>query len=566
MNDGYRGYGRLLAMQMRQRLGLSILRQDLKGRPKGWWKRVSVGALAVVSLTVFEGFYIWLMYNFAKAIAAAGMLNMLLFVGLMVTMVGTLIMGTVLLLSILYLNKDAEALAALPVSSQTVFAVKMSQAFLGEAATSIPLIWPILIIYGVLTKAGALYYVKAVVVWLCALSLPLILSALITMPLMRWGALWRRRDLMAVVGGILVLVVSMGGQIWLQTKLPSLVAGNAMMDWLAGRVDLFDLIAQRIPPLWLAMRSLTTQGFGALGYLAGLLLLSALLIALTLLLAGRIYQRGVSAQMEVHTVSKPVKWEGVTFRQRSPRMAIFLRDTKLTLRTPIYLMNTCTVIIIMPVMLFVVMLTGGTSSDPDMAAMMDFVGRFMSDPWMIALIAAGLSVLFGSLNVAASTCVSREGRMFAWSLVAPVPFETQAEAKAFFPLLLSWVMALLMCLSLGVAVKVPTPGLLAGFALSIPMMVPSTIIQLIVDILRPKLNWTNQTEAIKQNMNSMLGMLFGFLYAAALIALAVAGIIGLKMSAFVVYMVFWPVAILLVVVSIWLLRGAARTGYSRVEL
>ncbi|GHU73521.1 hypothetical protein FACS1894184_21350 [Clostridia bacterium] len=46
----------LVRMQLRQRLGLSVIRQQLRERSGGWWKGIAVGAVAVVGMGTLIGF------------------------------------------------------------------------------------------------------------------------------------------------------------------------------------------------------------------------------------------------------------------------------------------------------------------------------------------------------------------------------------------------------------------------------------------------------------------------------------------------------------------------------
>ncbi|MDR2657682.1 MAG: hypothetical protein LBB86_07645 [Oscillospiraceae bacterium] len=556
----------LLAMQLRQRLGLSVMRQRIREPQAGLWKGVGIGAVIVAATGTLIGFYTWLVYTFGRTLAAAGLASTLPFIGISASMLATLVAGTAFLLSILYLNRDAEALSALPVSSRTVFAVKVAQAWLGEVAASIPLAWPVFIVFGIVTKAGAFYYVKAVVVWLCALSLPLMLAALITLPLMRWSALWRRRDQIAVVGGFTLIIAFMAGEMWLTSRLSAMLEGGALLEWIMGRVDLFDRIAGAIPPLWLSLRALTGTGVASVGYLAALAALSAALGAAATWLAGKVYQAGVSAQTESHFNLKSVDFGGKTFRRHSPRIAVMIREAKLTLRTPVYAINIVTIVVVFPAMIVGMMLVGGSTNDPDLEAMLALVTRFLHDPWMIALLIAGLSMILGCMNAAASTSISREGRMFVWARVSPVPYDVQAEGKLMFALALSWLQSLFVAVSLGLSLKLPMAGVLAGFLLSVPTVIPVTVIQLTVDILHPKLLWTNPVEAVKQNMNTMLGMVFAAIYSAALIAPAVMAITRAGAEAGVVYAVMCAISITMSVVARTLLRKTAREGYARVEI
>lgn len=558
------GFGLILREQVLQRFGFSAMRADISLRPRGWYRRLLIFIIAAVAMVALECFYVWLVYWLAKVLSAARLGRALLFGGLSVTMLSTLAMGTVMLLSVLYFNKDAEALAALPVPFRTVFTVKITLTYLSECAVSIPLVWPVFILYGIFEKVGALFYIKAVVVWLCALSLPILLASLITLPLMRWTALWKRRDLVAVVGGLCLLVAYMCGQMWLSTRMADMITGDVLIRFLLGKVDLFERIASAIPPLGMSLNALTKTGGASLGSLAGLAGLSLILTAAALALAGRIYMAGVLAQMETHKSGRAVSWKRVSFSERSPRTALLIREFSLIARTPIYAINTLAVLVVFPLLLLMPLFgSAAMMSDPDMRALMSFFTSF-TDTWTVALVCAGACTLMGALNPALSTSVSREGKQFFWSKVMPVPYETQAEAKLIMGVLYAWFVGALLSISLAAGVKLPAAGVALGYALSLPLAFPAAALALCVDIMRPKLSWSNTTEAIKQNMNVLLGMLTVVVYMAILTAAAWL-LLSIRTPSYIVYIGACIVAAASCAGSVVMLRAVSRLGYARVE-
>ncbi|MDR1570023.1 MAG: hypothetical protein LBS72_05995 [Oscillospiraceae bacterium] len=557
-------YGILFKEQLCQRFGLVAWKSELRSASPGALKRLLVALLVVISLAAAEGFYVWFIHWFARTLISARLGGALLFFGLFATMLSTLVMGTVMLLSVLYFNRDAEALVALPISPRTVFAVKTSLVYLGECAVSIPLIWPVFIIYGIFERVGAIFYIKSIIVWLCAMSLPLLLSSLVTLPLMRWSALWKRRDMIAVVGGIVLLMLYMAGQMWLTSRIANMIDASLLISFIMGKLNLFNRIARIIPPLGLSMNALTQTGAGAWGNLAALIGLSALLFAIALRLSDRIYQAGVIAQMESHQTHRAISWNRVRFVLRSPRMTIFFRDLRILLRTPIYALNSLALMVVYSIILLLPLSGSLMASDPEMESMVKFLYS-LTDRWTVALILAGVFALLStSANLVASTAQSREGKQFFWARVVPVTYESQAEGKLLLSLAYAWLISLLMAICGLVGLKLSLATVAMGFCLSVPLAVPSCALQLSVDILKPKLNWSNPTEAVKQNMNMLIGMLICAAYITLMTLICILCIRwGVRAS--LLYAMIWVVAIALCVGSTTLLRKAARIGYARVE-
>ena len=69
-------------------------------------------------------------------------------------------------------------------------------------------------------------------------------------------------------------------------------------------------------------------------------------------------------------------------------------------------------------------------------------------------------------------------------------------------------MGVVAVLGLGLPFGVAT----AAFALSLLISAAPLSLSMLPDILRPKLNWNSETEAIKQNINGVMCMLIGWAY------------------------------------------------------
>ncbi|NLL96877.1 MAG: hypothetical protein GX227_07175, partial [Clostridiaceae bacterium] len=95
-------------------------------------------------------------------------------------------------------------------------------------------------------------------------------------------------------------------------------------------------------------------------------------------------------------------------------------------------------------------------------------------------------------------------------------------------------------------------------------LVPVSSIGLYIDLIRPKLQWNNPQEAIKQNMNAMLAMLIGFL------AVSVFGIAGFLVTIFItnIYAMFGIMVLILSAVSyicLLVLDKTADKAYWKIE-
>jgi ABC-2 type transport system permease protein len=88
---------------------------------------------------------------------------------------------------------------------------------------------------------------------------------------------------------------------------------------------------------------------------------------------------------------------------------------------------------------------------------------------------------------------------------------------------------------------------------------------LLFDVLRPKLEWTNPQEAVKQNLNAIFGMLASILVIGVL-AIAAVILVLLGIPEWVVYLVIAVVIGVLTVPSLMGLYAAADSRYRKLEV
>lgn len=105
----------------------------------------------------------------------------------------------------LYYSKDIKPILAYPVKCAELLSSRFIPALLYEYMFSVFVLAPALVSFGVSSGAGVLYYAVAVVVFLFTPILPLVMSGILVMLMMRFTSLFRNRDLLTKVGSLLLL-------------------------------------------------------------------------------------------------------------------------------------------------------------------------------------------------------------------------------------------------------------------------------------------------------------------------------------------------------------------------
>ncbi|OGD17759.1 MAG: hypothetical protein A2W03_11840 [Candidatus Aminicenantes bacterium RBG_16_63_16] len=502
----------LLEAGLKSNFGLSVLRHRLLRQKKDLWM-VPLVALAAVSAAPLLYYYFTLLKSLYNLLAPIGQQAALLTFGLLAGQLLILIFGLFYVISAFYFSKDLEVLIPLPVRPFQVMLSKFGVILANEYLTVSLIVLPILISFGVLGRRGPVYWIEAALVYLLLPVIPLALVSVLVLLLMRFVNLGRRKDALIIVGSLLLIVLAMMFQFWINRSSRLEPDSAALVRFFASPDSLPQKTGSTFPPSVWATRALT-GGLSAAG-LAQLLIYAGVSIILLIGMAAgaeALFYRGLVGLAETSGRGRRLTGAEISRRLssgRRPIRALFLREWRLMNRTPIFLLNGTLTVIIIPVMLLVMAKAGSTDSD------LTSLFRLLSskNALVSVLVSAGFMTICGSLNGTASSALSREGSQFWISKIIPVSPRDQVAAK----FLHSYLVALLGIVAASAVLLAQLRIPPASFALAIGLALAVTFILtaagLAVDLARPLLDWINPQKAIKQNLNVLIAFLadLGFL-------------------------------------------------------
>lgn len=556
----------LVRISLKNQLSLSVLKQRYLVKKEKLWEPALMlfVLLAFIPLVTFiVGLYVQIYIGLALIDQQAVTITVAVILGLLLT----LVFGFLYAVGNLYFAKDIEGLLPLPVTPTQVLSARLVPIWINEVLTLLPFTLPGLLVYGVLEGSGIAYYAGVVILMGVLPVLPLTISTLIAMLLMRVTNtnFKKYRDHLRTFGGLaLGVVIFVVFQLFGQNRMADLVNDPAALQaLLSGPNSLVDLTGRIFPPLMWATYSLVTP-FATGGWIWwGLFIsISGLTVLIVIWLGNYIFYPGLIGGSETQSRKKTWKPAEMTARieqTRSPLLALYIREWKVFFRTPVFVMNGLSPMIIFPVFMLVPLLT--------QSGLADLIQSINQSPigWdIVTWVGVALSVFVGSLNGIAATAISREGRLFSFTKTIPVPAEVQLRAK--------WLNTLTIS-ALAVAVIGVFSWIIgAPFTTGIWILLLGTLacslfnaVGLLIDLRFPKLNWTNPQEAISKNVNILFLMLLQFVLLGILAGLlALTLIIGIPPLA--IHIIF---LVIFALTSWGLLKAVeayAKHRYDKIEL
>jgi len=289
-----------------------------------------------------------------------------------------------------------------------------------------------------------------------------------------------------------------------------------------GFPDLYAPLARAFPPAaWAAgaFMAASAAGSALLAFLVTAGCFSAVMLLAPLNFLRDVMERG-ERKRERKAVSGSADIQGMA-RQRPIRLSLIRREIAVLTSSSTFIFQETMELLIVPLLLviYAVALPG------------EILGQalsFISTTPLIGPIVLGVLSLMTNITSMSSTSISREGKRFGLSLTIPVAGREQIKAKLAVHIMLLFPAYLLDVIIVMILFKLP-PRMLFFLVPAGPVFeVFSFITGMFFDLKRPILWWTHPQQAIKNNVNSMVGpasiMLLMIALAAPAVPLLLAGL------------------------------------------
>lgn len=401
--------------------------------------------------------------------------------------------GALYVLSTYYFSDDTMHLLTMPIPPQSILAAKFAGAYLYQFYWEALILLPGVIAFGV--KAGNLFYwVVSVILFFSLPLIPTVICSVISLLLMAFSKFFRNKDRLKVFAGLVLIIVIVGINVGFRflgaqtaSSGSSLLSSSTMMK----------KVAMGFPSNILAVSAMfDPSALRGAGWLLLFLFISAAAVAVFLLLGSKLYLRGVIGLTQSTVGKRRVKRGGLPVRRRSAAVALAMKDWRILCRTPAFFLNNILSALVFPPL---IVLIAGFSSN----------GRLVIPHENLLVIAVGVLVIdfLSIMNMVSPTAVSREGGNAFVARYIPVPYKTQVFAKLIPGLAISFFDLLITVVPLCLMWNPDLVTVLTVSVLGVLSLGSLNAFGLFLDILFPKLDWDDETAAVKRNLNVGLEML-----------------------------------------------------------
>ncbi len=460
------------------------------------------------------------------ALAMIGQQGVILALALPATVFMIFFFGIAYIINTFYFSMDIESLLHLPLRPSEILGAKFAAVLVYEYLTEAVILIPVLAVYGFKNGESALFYIMGALIMVLLPVIPLVAAAVLDMVIMRFTNLAKNKDLFRNASGVLAIFLALGLNFYIQGFAEKTTDPAKIMEIVnEGNNSMIQLTSSFFPSTRLAVNALVSGGAGGALYLLLFAAATAAAFAVFLALGNKLYFRGVVGISETSSKRKTLSDRELGKGTRASHIvySYTMKELKLLFRTPVYFLNCILMNFLWPLFLIIPFISQTAAQDEDISALLPYLqGPGAESAIVLAFFAAGIFVT-GS-NLISSTAISREGKNLFFMKFIPVDYRKQLLAKSLSGAVMGFVGILMLVPVALFVVRIKAYVVAIGIAVSIPGVLFSSILGLLVDAAMPKLNWDTEQKAVKQNFNGVIAI-FGSMGIGALVVF-----IGVKLQ------------------------------------
>ena len=456
-------------------------RYKLKERPDAYVIVLSCFVLSIIG--VFYYYYFQMLGQLYDGLSELGLGALFCRLALFAVAMILSIASAFLLINVFCFSKDIEHLLLFPVRPCDIFTGKYLAVILLCYGIEILLLLPVCIIQTQYmgNDSVIITYISAAAILPHIVVFPL--AVLVTICLKFAMLLKRMRTLLVVAGIIVYFAGGMIGGLLLNGQIG---AERDLLNWVNDFIVPFPFYNQYIgfhPVLKLLCMILVAVFIGGYYYLSYLV---------------------IGKKYAIYDKEGRIRLTTMKYNSSSKLRSYFKKEYQSFFRNPVYVINGLFGIFITPFLLPLSFRISATAESIEQIRALVSAPEFS---FYAVLFALAVIVLTSAINVVASSSFSREGASFWITKIIPYPLKQQAFVKALFSTSISMMGIIINCFIFKVYFNYGFIQIGVIAFVGILFAALWNLIGVFIDMKRPKLEWTNETEAIKQNVNVVLSIL-----------------------------------------------------------
>ena len=406
----------------------------------------------------------------------------------------TIIQSIISATNVFYFSKDLDYILPLPLKPREILISKLNVILVTEYVMELIFAVAPITVYGILTSAGAMYYIVSLLVLIIFPIIPILIATFIIMIIMSFSKGVKNKDrfklIAPLLGIILALVLSFAfsgtSELSEADLLNALTQANSMVE----------MVSDSLPIIKPGINAIVNSSFIEFLKLLGI---TAICYIVFILIGNKLYFRGAVGNLD----SGAKKGKNITGKDIKINLvgkSYVAKEFKMLFKNPIFFVQCVLPSVLMPVVflgIFIVSINSNNSQEA-ISEFQNVLSGFIETPIGLAAILA-LTEFLTSMLYIAPTAISRDGQNAIFMKYIPVPYYKQLVYKGIPNVVFGTITSIIVLVFVYVVAKTSILFLLTAFVLNLVLLILQTILMELVDLRKPE--WSTEYAVVKQNMN-----------------------------------------------------------------
>ena len=410
--------------------------------------------------------------------------------------------------NVYFFSKDLEVLLPLPLKSEELLISKFNTIVVNLYFSELIFAFFPLIIYGICTYAGIIYYVYLFLILLIFPILPTLFISIITMFFMKLSKFIKNKDAFQIIITLIFIFIMFGVEFKLGSTIINKFDNNSNINT-EEVVETFNQFNEKIKNVYKYFLEINPtieiiKNYNKLNSIFNLLkiiFIDLLFLILFIFIGKKYYLKNILKNNNNYYLNKIQKNNfQKKFKKITIKKSYIKKEFKLLFKNPIFFMQCIFPIFILIISLIIITIF----TFPNLKAILtsDILGDeidFSIDLNVICLVLGIIQFIFTISNVSI-TSISREGKNANYMKFIPVSFFKQFIYKSIPQIIINMLLTFVILILLKVIL--PEFNLIYLFLIFIIANLFNIInseLMVVVDLYKPNLNWKADYEAIKNN-------------------------------------------------------------------
>ncbi len=410
-------------------------------------------------------------------------------------------------INLLYFSKDTDSILTLPLKPYQIILARTNVMLILEIAVNMLIGLVPLVIYGIKLNCNALYYISVVIGLILLPVLPVIIISLISMVIMSFSKITKNKNKFQLFTTLIMLALVVAFSIGI-TKIDSeTMTDEQMAQTLTSAGGFTKMLKTYFPTFGFLSDSVHSNNIlTILLETVKTVLVTFAGVIIYLLCAQKLYFKGLIGSLYSGEKTKKGK---IKINAKSGKLGFtyVLKELKILVRNPVYLVQCVLPALIFPVLFIGLIFILPEEETSGITNALSMMLEFNKPLILMGLVAA--MQFFAMFIYVSITAISREGKNATFIKYIPVPLYKQYIYKIIPNILMNIFSTVIVLGIVRYLLSISITDLIIVFAVSILMNISLSMLCLIMDLKRPKLQWNTEYAVVKQNMNLVFPMIFG---------------------------------------------------------